>query len=234
MVVVVTESLQPWRLCRTEERMRHFLALGVLTAYFGLSHVARADETPSGFSLGVRAAYAAPMGEAETGTDLDKSISGGVPLWLDVGYRVSPHVYLGAFFIYEFGFVGADCKSINVSCAVHDITFGANVQFHIKPGARFDPWVGVGAGYEVLGFNASYNGERASATVSGIQLLNVQLGGDFRPSSSFAVGPFLSLSLGRYGSTSETDAHGRQSDTSIESPAIHEWLLIGVRGQYVL
>ena len=59
-----------------------------------------------------------------------------VPLWFDVGYRLSPALYLGAFFQYGFAFVNKDnatgCDQ-GISCSAHDISFGANLHYHILP-----------------------------------------------------------------------------------------------------
>jgi hypothetical protein len=212
----------------------------VFTICCVIGHAASAEEKASGVALGVRAAYGVPMGPATSanGDDLQKSISGGIPLWFDLGYRVSPRLYIGAFFIYEFGFLGSEisaCQSGGgVSCDIHDIVFGGNLQLHIRPGKRFDPWIGGGAGYELLSFSASANGRGASASISGFQLLDLQVGGDLRFSSSFVLGPFLSLSFGQYDSMSRTDVQGNKADMCITNTAVHEWLLIGVRGQYAL
>jgi hypothetical protein len=144
---------------------------------------------------------------------------------------LNPHVYLGAFFIYEFGFLPDAAASLcqsggGLSCDVHDISFGANVQFHTRPGARFDPWIGAGVGYERLSLSASANGRDASLSASGFQLLDLQIGGDVRFSPSFALGPFVSLSFGQYGSVSGSDALGNRTSAPIADTAVHEWLLI--------
>jgi hypothetical protein len=82
--------------------------------------------------------------------------------------------------------------------------------------------------------SASANGRDASLSASGFQLLDLQIGGDVRFSPSFAIGPFVSLSVGQYGSVAGTDDLGNRKDALIMNTAAHEWLLIGVRGQYAL
>jgi hypothetical protein len=171
-----------------------------------------------------------------------------IPIWVDAGYRVNPSIYVGAFFQYGFMSVkssnnnGSGCPQ-GLDCSAHDIQIGANLHYHILPATSFDPWVGVGVGYEWVGLSAkgTYNlagnnyAVDTSSTVKGFQFLNLQAGGDYRATPDFGVGPFISLSLGQYSSYSSTD---NPSSTTISGDltdkGMHEWLTIGVRGQYNL
>lgn len=220
-------------------------------------------QSDSGFALGLRVGYAIPMGKlgalptqaggaADTSHDsVHDEIKGMIPIWLDVGYRIDPALYVGAFFQYGFGLVNKDnpnnsaCNQ-GISCSAHDLAFGANLHYHLMPDAPFDPWLGLGLGYELL--TASASGTETlllpqsvtvdgSTTVKGFQFLVLEAGGDFKATPALAVGPFVNFALGEYTSWSSTvTANGASQDTSgnLQDTGLHEWLTLGVRGQYNL
>jgi hypothetical protein len=232
------------------------LALGVTC----VSSTVLAAGSDSGLALGLRVGYAIPMGKAgvvpaqdggatDTSNDgLHDTIKGMVPIWFDAGYRINPALYVGAFFQYGFGLVNKDKNEIcnqGLSCSAHDIAFGANVHYHILPDAQFDPWVGLGLGYELV--TASESGSATienttfnvdgSATLKGFQFLILEAGGDFKATPDFAVGPFVNFALGEFTSWSSTaTVSGTTQDQSgdLQDTGLHEWLTIGLRGQYNL
>jgi hypothetical protein len=209
---------------------------------------------PDGFAFGVRTGYALPMGRigkiatndpntAPTNDSLPDLVSGMVPIWVDAGYRINPNLYVGGFFQFGFGFVNKDknpgCEQI--SCSVQDIAFGANVHYHFLPAASFDPWIGAGVGYEILKISESgtvaFGGMQAQfdldGSFSGLQFVNLQAGGDFKATPDFAVGPFVNLALGQYSGYSVSFA-GSEVSGDLTDTGLHEWLTLGVRGQFNL
>jgi len=229
--------------------VRHSFAIGlVLGLTCASSTVFAAD---SGLALGARVGYAIPMGKLGGTTaanasnhDLADNVSGMVPLWFDVGYRINPAIYLGGFFQYGFGSFNKDKNpacSQGLSCSAHDIAFGANLHYHILPDATFDPWLGAGLGYEILTENISGTafGQNAdgSSTFKGLQFLLLEAGGDFRATPDLAIGPFLNFALGQYSTWSnEGTAAGISLNQSgdVTDSGTHEWLTLGIRGQYNL
>jgi hypothetical protein len=140
-------------------------------------------------------------------------------------------------FQYGFGILSDDarrlCDDFANSCSIDDTVLGVDAQLHLKPEAWLDPWIGIGAGYEWLGSSASAGGQMASNTVSGIQYVQIQLGGDIaiRRAPGMAVGPFASFSAGQYlNVTSERPTI--TVSQGITDKSFHEWLLVGVRGVY--
>jgi hypothetical protein len=231
--------------------IRASLSVGLAIGIVSLASAASAQTAPGkpdGLALGLRLGYALPMGKlaeptasamnAGTGGDLSDVVSGMIPIWLDVGYRLNPNVFIGGFFQYGFGIVNKDKNPNCDSCSAHDIAFGADVHYHITPAASFDPWVGAGIGYEILGLKSSTSvplvgNVDISTSVSGLQFLTLQAGGDFKATPDFAVGPFVNFALGQYSSASATVNSMERSD-DIQSKALHEWLTIGARGQFNL
>lgn len=193
---------------------------------------ARASD--GGFSLGLRLGYGIPMGtvvkdDAGASISLSDGISGKIPIWLDAGWRFDPSMYLGAYFEYGPAFV-KDCPA-GIDCSASDVRLGVNFLYHFAPAASFDPWIGLGIGYEWL--NLSVAG--IDAGYGGWEYVNVQLGGDFAVGAGFALGPYVVFGLGQYGSVSAT-VGGQSASASIPSgnQALHEWLQFGLKGTFNL
>jgi hypothetical protein len=195
--------------------------------------------------LGARVAFGAPFGGATgtPGADLNHVVSNTLaPLWLDAGVRIASNWYVGGSFAYgvastsdQLGQLG--CNQVGVSCSASDVRLGANVQYHAIPGGRFDPWLGAGGGYEWLSLNVgTASGQHESSGLSGWELVNLQAGLDFRvPSWGFGVGPFASVTFAQYSSASvPSDQNGGTVSQTLSNQGIHEWVLVGVRGDYDL
>jgi len=210
-----------------------------------------------GVALGVRTGYGIPLGStagrtsssasgagaqaATTNTSsapaLSDTISGQVPIWLDLGYRVNAHLYLGLFGSYGFGLAPTDlCKGI--TCSVSDIRFGLNAHWHFLPDGTFDPWVGLGIGYEILGLSAEQTQAGQTATahtrIAGLEVANLQVGADYKVSPAFGIGPMLTASLAQYSDLSvEVKGPGfdRSSSGTFSDKTWHSWLFFGVRGE---
>ena len=237
--------------------------LGLLAGFAVLASVESAHA--EGFELGARAGYGIPLGKAEAdetvgGTtvnnDLSKGVSGMIPLQLDVGYRVIPSLMVGGYVMYGFGFLGSQISDScdkakaqatatggDVSCGVHDVRLGIQLNYHFTPDASVDPWIGAGFGYEWLSLSESATvlGQTVdiSGTLHGWELLNLQGGVDFSVAPKFGLGPFASFSLAQYGKTSSSCSGSACGATTTESKditntAMHEWLLLGIHGAFVL
>jgi hypothetical protein len=207
-----------------------------------------------GFELGARLGYGIPMGKAEDddNSDLSDGISGMIPLQLDVGYRVIPELSIGGYVMYGFGFTGDDISrtcddadnvvGVTVSCSARDVRLGLQAQYHFLPKKKLDPWLGVGLGYEWLTFGIDASGAGSERDVSitgkGFEFVNLQGGLDFKVASGLALGPYLSFSVGQYSSTSSSCSGActgfDSSSEDIENKALHQWLLLGIRGTFVV
>lgn len=232
------------RTCRLN-RKRWQLAswLGLAAAVCVFSSVARAEDT--GFEAGLRVGYGIPMGDVDDDGKLSDIIGGQIPLILDIGYRVTPNLFVGLYGQYGFGWVGGDTStacdsSSEVSCSAQDIRLGIEAQFHFLPRQKLDPWIGLGIGYEWMGVSIEGGGIEVSATASGFEFINLQAGLDIAVAEHFYIGPFLNLSFGQYSDLSIDCSSGASAicggqfgaSGEIENKALHEWLMIGVRGAY--
>jgi hypothetical protein len=184
-----------------------------------------------GLDLGLRLGYGIPMGSSAKDVKMSDHVDGQIPIWIDAGYRFTPNIMAGAYFSY--GFMGLkDCPS-GADCSAHDMRLGLQGQYRIMPGEFVDPWVGVGIGLEWLGSSVSGGGQTVSTTASGTEFLDLQGGADFKVADMLTVGPFLSLSLAQYNGLSTSCPAGLQcADGDIHDKALHEWLILGVRGVF--
>jgi len=209
-------------------------------------------EDQTGFEIGFRTGYSIALGKIEGGgnADLGDYVSGNLPLWLDLGYRATPNLMVGIWGLYGFGFIGGTlnddgCQVNGVSCSAHDIRIGADVQYHLQPFQKVDPWLGLGFGYEWLSLDVSASALGVNADlgtdVHGFQFFDVQGGVDFLPvaDTGFGVGPFIDFALGEYsdgscsGSLSGLIQGSGSLGCDISNTALHEWLTLGVRGTFV-
>jgi outer membrane protein W len=191
------------------------------------------------FVIGLRTGYAIAMGKVADGADNDLSdgISGHIPIWLDLGYMVTPNVMLGLYGHYGFGLLASDisdyCDTGNLDCSASVVRVGAQGQYHFSPMDQIDPWLGVGIGYEWMSLSMSGSGIDRTGGAHGFEFLNLQGGADFKLSPAFGLGPFASFSLGQYG-TMTLSGSGADRTESIDQKAFHEWLTLGVRGAFTL
>ena len=206
---------------------------------------ARGAELPGpGFEVGLRTGYAfsaGNIGAPPNGTDQNLSdfVSGQWPVWLDVGYRVTPNVYLGGMFQYGLGVVNEDeqdaCRNANVNCSARDIRVGVMGRYQFEVGGPVLPWLGFGVGYEWGTFNfrqTAIGDTSTDVTRSGFEFANFQAGADYRLAQKVTVAPFISVSVGQYQDVSTETTIGATTTTTDEDLAkksLHEWILIGLR-----
>jgi hypothetical protein len=159
------------------------------------------------------------------------------PLWLDVGVRLSPVVFLGAYFSFAptsaTGHYTGAVSPCDIHCYAREYQFGLELQVHPfvpPPGMVWvpDPWVGVGAGYEVRQWRYDGGGPCTDepfqlycdvphvGAIRGPEFL-LQIGFSLRR-DAFSLGPYFSATYGVY-----TEDAG----TSISEP--HWWLSVGLR-----
>lgn len=195
----------------------------------------------TGPQAGFRTGFALGSGKTTTPTsDISKVVSGYLPLWLDVGYRVIPSLFVGAYGQMGFVFLkkGDSCKGDDASCTGQDYRLGAEIIYHFNDDGTYDPWVGLGAGYEWMKLNVSYaDTYRASVntTVRGFELVNLQLGLDVRPTRQGGVGPFVAIALAQYNHIKSAMVTPQLVDAfaeDVSAPQTHQWIIFGIQGSY--
>ena len=236
-------------------------APALLASLLGVALVGRpatADESPasepggSNVHLAVRTGFGVPLGTyaeqrslagfRETDVNaLGDDTYGAIPLWLDAGYRLTPKLMLGAYFMYgvvlpktaESGDpLGGGCPE-GFDCFASGVRLGIQAQYRFLLSPTLEPWLGIGLGYEWV--SSRLEGQAfgipldASTSYSGPDLLHVQGGVDFRLGRVIGLGPFMALSAMQYTSCS-LELSGDASSCQLDEKGWHGWLMLGVRG----
>jgi hypothetical protein len=191
------------------------------------------DDKQSGIELGLRLGYGLPVGdfgrplESAANEKFSHWVSGQSPIWIDAGYRFNPRIYAGLALQYAFVFANkANTMPCDGTC-MRGLKIGVGFAWHLKPSAPFDPWVGIGAGYEWLGSDQRIT----RSTSRGFEFANLQLGGDFAVARTMRVGPFASLSFGQFSTITIAGKPYAGTQDFVEK-SVHGWLVFGVRGVF--
>ncbi len=186
----------------------------------------------SGFEIGARLGWGFPLGESADENDLSDSISGQIPLQLDLGYRLDPQLFVGGYFQYGIGFVADDACGGGADCSASNVRLGLQATYHFTPVNQGNAgWLGAGIGYEWASLSAEGGGMEASTTLSGFEFFNIQGGYDFKVTDQFRVGPYGMFTLAQY-SNASLEFNGQEQDGDIEEKGLHQWLFVGVKGTF--
>jgi hypothetical protein len=202
--------------------MCRFAAAGLVGGICLLSPAACGADQPQDarFLVGARSGYAWG-GAVRAQGDLRAS---AIPIWLDLGYLLTPEVMLGAYAQYGIG--------VGSSVSARVLAFGAEVHYRFSPDETLHPWMGFGLGYQQLEMSHTdrapgYGGEyTVSETIRGVDYAVLQGGFDV-----IAVGPFTSLSLGQ-------DLACVYEEPGLRSGCpkggLHGWWTLGLRAAFEL
>ncbi len=205
------------------------------------------DDGGGKIHLGVRLGYGIPLGKVNgdvtvlgttvEGAKLSDVYSGMIPIWLDLGYFVTPNIMVGLYGHYGIGLIkdsggaGEEGCPESADCSGSVVRIGLQGQYHLSRGESLDPWFGLGIGYEWASQSVSAGGVDVSQTVKGLEFLNLQAGADFKVANNVGIGPFASFSLGQYSSFSGESPLG-DTEGDFDEKAMHEWLVLGVHGAF--
>lgn len=198
-----------------------------------------ADAPPpahTGLQLGLRTGVAVPFGEVESGARMSDSFTPQVPILADLGIKVAPDLFLGAYFGVSFGGVGKTveqgCDAVGVDCTAFGVRFGIQAQYHFNPDGTWNPWIGYGIGLELLRASGAKNDDRFHAGLFGVEYAHFMAGADYRVNEVVGIGPFADFALGQYGGVSiESTRNGvsQKNNGDLANPSLHEWLTLGLK-----
>jgi hypothetical protein len=228
---VTQQALRPrvwWGFHRHRERVRlQLLSLAcatvmVLGGKTWAAEVASSTEWPPrlGWELGFRTGVIFPGGDLVPGSKLSVGVGVQFPLVIDVGYRISDIVFVGAVGQIALGTLGSGSCGPTDSCLEWNGRVGAEVQLHpLGRAGRLDPWFGVGFGYEWQ----TYQDSSETLTVGGFDFLNLDVGIDF-PVGKVHLGPFFGFTLGQFSQASDSG-----KSNSIDDKSLHYWFCLGLK-----
>lgn len=193
------------------------------------------DEAETGPEFGFRAGYATALGRVERGERIRNSMAGAIPLWVDVGYRLNAFWLVGVYGHYGLGIDSATSASDCSGCQHTWVRFGVQAQHRWLLDQKRALWAGLGVGRESL--NTSIDPRLSSSrSVSGWELMNLQFGCDFRPTTGLSLGPYFSVSVDaftekneRCGDNDECPRAERNVTWGLDSSGVHGWVNAGMR-----
>lgn len=200
----------------------------------GVTEPGEKDDGEEGPEFAVRAGYATALGRVERGEPIRNSMAGAIPLWVDVGYRLNQSWFVGVYGHYGLGIDSATSVSDCSSCQHTWVRFGAQAQYRWLLDRTRALWVGLGVGRESL--NTSIDQQLSSSrSVTGWELLNLQFGCDFRPTTGLSLGPYFSLSFDAYTEKNERCGDNdcpraeRNVTSGLDQSGVHSWVNAGMR-----
>lgn len=219
--------------------MRKVFMLAALVAAVVLPTASQAQ-----FTLGLRLGYAPSMGDAYevagTGAEMSDGVEAQIPIQVDVGYKLTPALTLGAYFSYGFGVLGGSlsdtCDEFDLDCSAQSVRLGVQALYAFNSvSPKWVPWAGAGFGYEWAGYTAEGMGLKEEESLSGFEFLNLQGGVDFKVTEKFGIGPYAMYSIAQYSS----GTYKFTGDPDVEvfdfaDETMHQWLHFGVRGHFDL
>ncbi len=213
----------------------------------GATQAGQPSSTPH-YSMGLALGYGIPQGELAHGDRLSGNVAGLVPLWIDFNYHPSPPLEVGIHALFGYGFgadidwttddVKTECASDTINCPTVDVRSGLHARYHVLPGNQYNPWVGVGLGVDFLIVSIEEKGgpDSQGTDLGDIQAWgyqgDLQAGLDILVTPSISLGPFVDYSLGRYEGI-KVKLKGGEEDSAIDAKALHSWLIVGVKGNFL-
>jgi hypothetical protein len=201
-----------------------------------------AEPEPGGFEIGLRAGYALPFGELLSGSALRDAAKGSVPFIVDLGYRLTPSLYVGGLLSYAILRVnktGLGCNTQVVDgpgdCSGTALRLAADVQYQQPLDGDLVAWGDAGFGLERLIIQYDMGGfgfpGPISSSWSGVEIAHVEVGVGKRLRPRVVVGPFASYAVGQFW-TAAGSGNGRTQSGDITDKRLHSWLTLGIRAMF--
>jgi hypothetical protein len=221
--------------------------VGPPSTYGSHSHMAN-----TGLQVGVRTGYGGGTGIVYSGLSVHEASGGAIPVIVDLGVRIVPQLYAGIYGSWANIFTKNNPVSCpgDLDCKTNQWRFGVEMDFHAIPSSKFDPYIGIGSGYEIL--HTSVNGAVGLPTAVGMipatasagiidrgwEFVNLTGGFDVRINRGVGIGPFISGSLSEYGvhSGNQSASVGGMQVANMPVPPVthglHELYFAGIRGTF--
>ncbi|MBX3182933.1 MAG: hypothetical protein KIT72_17930 [Polyangiaceae bacterium] len=198
----------------------------------------RPPKAREGFQMDIRTGARFPAGSASgaPGDSLGARYAWQVPLTVGLGFKLSPHLYLGGYIGGARGSLGSDQRTRRAcrhggGCRATAAELGAQLSYSFSPAARWNPWISYGLGWEQviqsLSTDASdFRGYVEETTTQGFTLAKLGVGIDHR--ARVGIGPFAEAAVGQYYANKTLLGDGTLTK-EIDKTALHVWITLGAR-----
>ena len=192
-----------------------------------------------GFTFAGRVGVSLPFGDAyrtSTGAPVGfaENSSASIPLQLDVGVTLARHYFVGAYGQYRFGLLKAGACPDGSSCSESGARAGAEFIYSFATSSSgIGAWIGVGTGWEWSISKVSSSEGAATATLSGWEIAQLQVGVDAWLTKAMRMGYYISGSVGQF-SRASLSTSGGPVDVAIPDKSFHTWLEMGFKTTFDL
>ena len=144
-------------------------------------------------------------------------LSAGGEVQLGLGWRINPRFMVGVFA------QGSKNSTRDLDAGGDVYTAGAGIEtnYHFLPGNDWDPWMGLATGWR--GLWVSQNGTDSWQGIG----TRLTIGVDYRISSDFAMGPYLSGGANTYFHQDTPSSSG-----SVNGRDFNFWLSAGIQARF--
>jgi hypothetical protein len=207
-----------------------------------LAQIPVPEPDPKGIEVGARAGFAHALGDRVEGQRFDNTVDRAWLLVLDVGYRLTPHLYLGGLLSYarldvDKGNLGCGTEFIDGpgDCSGSALRIAAEAQWRWSK-RWLATWIAAGFGAErfQIDYASGCMDGPFSQTDTGFEFGHLEIGLGVRPDWGVVVGPFASYSFGMFrNSVFKGSCRGPPGD-DIPNKAIHGMATGGLRVMYTV
>lgn len=168
--------------------------------------------------------------------DINDSVTGQIPIGLELGARIVPMLALGAYVDFAPGILSSelsdDCEALDHDCVAVGFHIGVMIHLHFRPEASVDPWFGAGVGGEGLALGEDDGINQLIASFGGVEF-PLRAGLDFKLAKRFSLGPYVGYTFGTFSSAAlRCEGPGcefSEIEEDIEETAAHGWFGFGAK-----
>jgi hypothetical protein len=162
--------------------------------------------------IAIGGGYMQGLGDTGAGVDVEDVAGPGGNGELQIGYRISPHLAIGAYGTLE-GFAAGNRLNERRNDVV-GASVGLKTDWHLRPNRSVDPWISTGGGMRWLWIDEN---NTSTTTLRGLDLARLQVGVDYRVTPTFALSPVIGATATMYldADTPMTDGFRELDDKQI-------------------
>jgi len=184
-------------------------------------HVAAVERA---LEIGVGLGYTQGTGDIAAGSPSVHDLSGaGGNVELQLGYRLTPRLTLGAYGTYAQYARG---DTLSTGTDVRGGTAGIFADWQFQPDRSVAPWVGLGSAWRGLWLAPDVG---PNTSMQGWEIARLQAGIDYRASPEVAIGPVVGASVNTFFTQNTPGTAGYEN---IGSPRANFYFTAGLAGRF--
>jgi hypothetical protein len=200
-----------------------------------------ADADPTGIEVGARIGYGRALGSRVEGARLEDTWDGAWPLALDIGYRLTPHLYLGGTLIYmplqlDKTHLGCNTELVDGpgDCSGSAARLAFDAQWLLAR-SWYATWIAAGFGVErmTINYRSGCLDGPFSTEDTGVEFGHLEIGIGARLQPGLVIGPFVQYAAGMF-LASTISGSCRRGGSDIPDKAVHGSVLWGLRVTYTV